>query len=95
MMALFVFLLLLSALNVGLGYALAVWLGYGPRRLQDAWIALGVEAKLPGPSTALSDSFLATPDATGPKPLAAAGSRSSAPAGSSFDPPAEYGGGAT
>lgn len=33
----------LGILNVSLGYALAVFLGYGPESLKEAWIALGLD----------------------------------------------------
>ncbi len=45
-----VFLLLMGVglCNVGLGYALAVALGHGPRSLREAWIALGSETRSSG-----------------------------------------------
>ncbi len=46
-MALFWLLFVFSTVNVGLGYALAVYLGYGLPNLRDAWIALGVDRSLP------------------------------------------------
>jgi hypothetical protein len=42
-MASFWLLLLLSTVNVVLGYALAAYLGYAPPSLRDAWIALGIQ----------------------------------------------------
>ena len=48
-MGIFWLLFVLSVFNVGLGYALAVWLGYGLPSLREAWIALGAEPPLPSP----------------------------------------------
>ena len=44
LMALFWLLFGLGAFNVCLGYALAVYLGYGLPSLRDAWIAIGIES---------------------------------------------------
>ena len=46
-MGLFWLLFVLGAFNVCVGYALAVYLGYGLPTLREAWIALGPE-RLPG-----------------------------------------------
>jgi len=56
-MGLFWLLFVLGAFNVCLGYALAVYLGYGLPSLRDAWIALGAES-FPG---GMSGVGLATP----------------------------------
>ena len=41
-MGIFILVFVIGVLDVALGYALAVYLGYGPRTLADAWRALGV-----------------------------------------------------
>jgi hypothetical protein len=53
-MVAFWLLFLVSTVNVGMGYALAVYLGYGPPSLRDAWIALGADGAAPAvPDAAL------------------------------------------
>jgi len=47
-MGLFWLLLVLGVFNLGLGYGLAVHLGYGPATLREAWIALGRESHASG-----------------------------------------------
>lgn len=42
-MLVFCLLLALGAVNVAVGYALAVYLGYGLPTLRDAWLALEAE----------------------------------------------------
>jgi len=54
-MGLFWLLFVLSLLNLGLGYALAVYLGYGLPSLRDAWTALGVEAPTTPPPPPAAD----------------------------------------
>ena len=60
-MVLLVFLI--GVLNLGLGYATAWYLGYGPANLWEAWEALtadGVAPQQPAPGPAM------TPPTTGP-----------------------------
>jgi len=94
-MGVFVSLFLLSALNVGLGYALAVLLGYGPPRLRDAWLALGSDARSTNRPTPMADELLARPGETPGRPAPPASAAALNPPDGDSLAMAEYGGGAT
>jgi len=61
--------LLIGVLNVCLGYALAVWLGYGPPGLSAAWQALGVEPATDDRRTGDKEAVPQPADAQQPTPL--------------------------
>jgi hypothetical protein len=42
----------IGVLNVCLGYAIAVYMGYGPPSLPEAWQALTVQSRIPEPDQA-------------------------------------------
>gem|GEM_PF-6664260 len=96
-MRVFLFLCLLSALNVALGYALAVLLGFGPRRLRDAWLALGLVGSSPRSRLSLADDAIMAPyePPGGTASPAPAAMSPASPGESGVDSLAEYGGGAT
>ncbi len=96
-MGVFLSLCLVSALNVGLGYALAVSLGFGPRRLRAAWLALGSDTRSPSPPDPLDQELLATPRKDSSKPPAPTHPSGVNPTGTDESnlAIAEYGGGAT
>lgn len=99
-------LVLLSTVNVGLGYALAVYLGYGPPNLRAAWIALGIDGASPSiPDAVLSSAANAAssdifgqpdrPQETEPMGDAVPAHRQPDYGVENPDASAEYGGGAT
>jgi hypothetical protein len=97
-MRVFLFLCFLSVLNIALGYALAVLLGFGPRRLRDAWFALGLVGNSPKSRPSLADDAITAP--YGPpggtaSPATPAAMSPASPGQSGLDSIAEYGGGAT
>lgn len=47
-MKVFVLLFVLSVLNIGVGYVLAVYLGFGLPSFRDAWMAMGDEGPAGG-----------------------------------------------
>jgi len=61
--------LLIGVLNVCLGYALAVWLGYGPPSLSATWQALGVEPIAEHPATDAEEAVPQPAEAQQPTPL--------------------------
>ena len=53
--------LVIGLLNVCLGYALAVYLGYGPPGLPESWEALKVESPLGEPAEGLGQELAVGP----------------------------------
>ncbi len=56
--------LVVGLLNVCLGYALAVYLGYGPPGLPESWEALRVELPLGEPAEGLGEELAVGPAET-------------------------------
>lgn len=65
-MAILVSMTLLAAVNLCLGYALAVYLGHGPPSLKAAWDALSAE----GPDVATADDDPGAVEVVGAEPTA-------------------------
>ena len=61
-------ILLIGMLNLYLGYQVAVWLGYGPPELRQAWEALGLPLRIERPAGAEQAPF---PAGTAEAPAAA------------------------
>jgi len=60
----------IGVLNIGLGYALAVWLGWGPPTLRDAWAAAWTDRDVRRRCHPCSNSSDAQSDEPGKEPVA-------------------------